>query len=53
MASDPHRLRKYARKKRMAFASRNPELNRYLTLYWRYWHRLYSPHLCLWKDVHG
>lgn len=49
MSSDLHRLRKYARKKHMAFASRSPRLGDYLALYWRYWHRVYGQHVPLWR----
>lgn len=49
--TDQRRLRKFARKKRLAFRSRNPRLERYLTLYWRYWRRVYGPHERLWNDM--
>lgn len=50
MTSDRRRLRKYARKKRRAFASRNPRLEAYLILYWRYHHRVHGPVASLWED---
>jgi hypothetical protein len=31
-----HRLRKYRRKKMMAFKSHNPRLDHYLQMYWNY-----------------
>lgn len=48
MRTDLRRLRKYARKKAMAPRAGNPRLAGYLALYWRYWHRAYGDHKCLW-----
>lgn len=52
MQATKNRLRKYARKKRLAFASRNPKLMDYLTLYWRYHHKVCGPPKPLWKEPH-
>lgn len=48
MRSAEARLRKYRRKKLMAFRSRSPELPRYLALYWRYHHSVYGDPVHLW-----
>lgn len=48
MNSNQRRLRKYRRKKAVAFRSGNPKLSRYLTLYWRYHMKVHGPPIHLW-----
>lgn len=45
------KLNRLQRMKPRKFRTRNPKLEWYLTLYWRYWHRVYGKHIPLWDII--